>query len=73
MGVEHRGLVSGVGRFRLEDQIDGGTTFIWDEDLCFRWWLGGRAAAALARPVLALIWRQNLRRLAGMFKESSTC
>ncbi|MED5393385.1 MAG: SRPBCC family protein [Actinomycetota bacterium] len=73
MGVEHRGLVSGVGRFRLEDQIDGGTTFIWDEDLSFPWWLGGRTTAALARPVLALIWRQNLRRLARMFRESPTC
>ena len=73
MGVEHRGLVTGVGRFRLEDQSDGGTTFIWEEDLSFPWWLGGRATAALARPLLALIWRQNLRRLAGMFEEGSTC
>ena len=73
MGVEHRGLISGVGRFRLEDQSDGGTTFIWDEDLSFPGWLGGRATAALARPVLALVWRQNLQRLAGMFKEGSAC
>ena len=72
MGVEHRGLVTGVGRFRLEDQSDGGTTFIWEEDLSFPWWLGGRATAALARPLLALIWRRNLRRLAGMFEEGST-
>ena len=72
MGVEHRGLVTGVGRFRLEDQSDGGTTFIWEEDLSFPWWLGGRATAALARPLLALIWRRNLRRLAAMFEEGST-
>ena len=73
MGVEHRGLISGVGRFRLEDQSDGGTRLIWDEYLSFPWWLGGRATAALARPVLALVWRQNLQRLAGMFKEGSAC
>ena len=72
MGVEHRGLVTGVGRFRLEDQSDGGTTFIWEEDLSFPWWLGGRATAALARPLLALIWRRNLRRLAAMFEGGST-
>jgi len=73
MGVEHRGLISGVGRFRLEDQSDGGTRFIWDEYLSFPWWLGGRTTAALARPVLALVWRQNLQRLADMFKEGSVC
>ena len=73
MEVKHRGLITGVGRFRLEDQSNGGTTFIWEEDLSFPWWLGGRATAALASPLLALIWRQNLRRLAGMFKDSSTC
>ncbi len=73
MGVEHRGLISGVGRFRLEDQSDGWTRLIWDEYLSFPWWLGGRATAALARPVLALVWRQNLQRLAGMFKEGSAC
>ena len=72
MGVEHRGLVTVVGRFRLEDQSHGGTTFIWEEDLSFPWWLGGRATAALARPLLALIWRRNLRRLAAMFEEGST-
>ena len=71
MGVEHRGLVTGVGRFRLEDQSDGGTTFTWEEDLSFPWWLGGRAIAALARPLLALIWRRNLQRLASRFEEGS--
>tara|TARA_B110000438_G_scaffold224907_1_gene218859 strand:- start:225 stop:674 length:450 start_codon:yes stop_codon:yes gene_type:complete len=73
MGVEHRGLVTGVGRFLLEDQSNGGTTFIWDEDLSFPWWLGGRAIAVLARPLLTVIWRKNLQRLAGMFKEGSAC
>ena len=72
MGVEHHGLVTGVGSFRLEDQSDGGTTFIWEEDLSFPRWLGGRATAALARPLLALIWRRNLRRLAAMFEGGST-
>ena len=73
MGVKHHGLVTGVGRFRLEDQTDGGTTFIWEEDLSFPLWAGGRVTAALARPVLAFIWRRNLRRLASMFEEGPTC
>ena len=72
MGVEHHGLVTGVGRFRLDAQSAGGPTFIWEEDLSFPWWLGGRATAALARPLLALIRRRNLRRLAAKFEEGST-
>ena len=73
MGVKHHGLVTGVGRFRLEDQTDGGTTFIWEEELSFPLWAGGCVTAALARPVLAFIWRRNLRRLAGILEEGPTC
>ena len=73
MEVEHQGLVTGVGKFRLEDQADGGTTFIWEEDIYFPWWAGGRVTAALARPILALVWQRNLQRLAEMFEESPAC
>ena len=72
MGVEHHGLVTGVGTFRLEDQSHGGATFIWEAALSVPWWVGGRAPAALARPLLALIWRRNLRRLAATFEEGPT-
>ncbi len=56
MGVRHAGLVKGEGRFTLAP-VDGGhhTRFTWEERLAFPWSLTG--------PVLAAIWRRNLRRL----------
>lgn len=60
--VEHRGLVSGRGRFDL-DAVAGGTRFTWTEHLTFPWWLGGPFTAFFATPILAWIWRRNLLRL----------
>lgn len=56
MGVRHAGLVKGEGRFTLAP-TDGGrhTRFTWEERLAFPW--------SLAGPVLAAVWRRNLRRL----------
>ncbi len=60
--VAHTGLISGKGT--LSARPDGeGTVVSWEETLRFPWWLGGRLTAWLARPVLASIWRGNLRRL----------
>lgn len=62
IGVDHRGLVKGSGTLRAEP-IDGRTRVSWVEELRFPWWLGGVVAAWLAKPVLAAIWRGNLKRL----------
>jgi len=65
MGVRHDGLVTGAGEFTLA-ALDGGrrTRFTWTETLRLRWWMGGVLGERLvARHVLALIWRGNLRRL----------
>jgi hypothetical protein len=62
MGIEHRGVVTGRGRFTLHAVDAGHTEFAWTETLTFPWWMGGRAGAAAARPVLGAIWRRNLRR-----------
>jgi carbon monoxide dehydrogenase subunit G len=62
--VEHRGLIKGTGTLAA-NPIDSGTMVSWDEELVFPWWLGGPVTAWLARPVLAAIWRGNLRRLEG--------
>lgn len=64
IGISHRGLVTGSGRFLLDDIPSGGTTFTWEEDLSFPRRLGGHLTALVARPVLTILWRRNLRRLA---------
>jgi hypothetical protein len=63
ISVEHRGLFTGTGEFRLEDRHDGGTRFTWAEEIRFPWWLGGPLGAAAARPVFRWVWRRNLQRL----------
>jgi phosphinothricin acetyltransferase len=63
MGVRHSGLVTGTGRFTLEP-VDAATTrFEWREQLRFPWWLGGKVGAAVAAPVLRLVWRTSIDRL----------
>jgi hypothetical protein len=69
MGVTHTGVVTGHGRFTLEPNAAGGTRFTWEERLAFPWWLGGPVGAAIARPVLAVTWRRNLRDLARIVAE----
>ena len=66
MGVDHRGLVTGSGAFTLEPTA-AGTRFVWEETIRFPWYLGGPIGALVARPVLAWIWRRNLRRLRARF------
>ncbi len=63
MGIEHRGIVTGRGRFTLLGLGAELTEFCWTEDLVFPAHLGGGAAERLARPVFGRIWRQNLNRL----------
>ncbi len=60
MGVRHRGLVGGTGRFTLKAMRGGRTRFAWEERLHFPLWCGGPVGALLARPVLTRIWRSNL-------------
>jgi Polyketide cyclase / dehydrase and lipid transport len=64
IGIEHRGLITGTGRFTLHAIPDHRTHFTWTEQLRFPWWLGGRAGVLLAEPVLRRVWLGNLRRLA---------
>ena len=56
-----------VGRrpVRLAPQPAGRTRITWDERLRFPW-LGGPVAGLVAAPVLRLMWRGNLRRLASL-------
>jgi len=63
IGIQHRGIVTGDGRFTLRRRPGGRTRFSWNERLTFPWWMGGPVGALAAKPVLRAIWRRNLRRL----------
>jgi hypothetical protein len=63
MGIEHRGLFTGTGRFVLRAEGQDRTRFMWSEQVRFPWWLGGPVGAAGAEPVLRRVWLGNLRRL----------
>jgi hypothetical protein len=63
MGIEHRGIVTGSGRFTLAPSGTAATLFAWDERLSFPWWMGGFIGERAAKPILTRIWRNNLRRL----------
>ena len=62
MGVQHDGIVSGFGRFTLLPNA-GGTRFCWDESIQLRWHFGGKLGERVAKPILAGIWKRNLRGL----------
>ncbi len=66
MAIRHRGLVKGEGAFSLQSVGDA-TRFVWAETLTFPWYLGGGLTAFFAAPVLKLIWKRNLKRLAARF------
>lgn len=66
IAVRHEGLVTGEGELLLEP-ISTGTRFTWVEDLAMPWYFAGPVGAALAKPVLAAVWRRNLSRLAARF------
>ncbi len=67
MGVRHEGVVTGEGEFTLTPIDDAAsrtsTRFTWTEELVFPIWMAGPVGAAVARPILAAIWRRNLARL----------
>jgi len=63
MTIEHRGVVTGRGRFVLTPVGTACTGFAWTEELTFPWWMGGPVGERAARPLLARIWHRNLVRL----------
>jgi hypothetical protein len=71
MEVVHRGIVTGRGRFVIEDGPGRATTIRWVEELRLPPWWGGAVGAPFVRPVLAALWRANLRRLRARVEASA--
>ena len=62
MGIEHRGIVQGRGRFTIAATGDA-SRFTWTEQLRFPAWMGGPVGEMAAKPVLEALWRRNLQSL----------
>jgi uncharacterized protein YndB with AHSA1/START domain len=63
--VRHTGrVVRGTGTFAVRPREDGGSTFVWTEDLDLPLGALGRAGWPLVRPVMAAGVRFSLRRFA---------
>lgn len=67
MGVRHVGLVEGTGHFTLTPIGDDRTSFVWEEELRFPWWMGGPLGGIIGGRILKLVWERNLRLLASRF------
>jgi hypothetical protein len=64
MSVEHAGLVTGTGTFRIEPVNAVSSKVTWTEWLTFPWFFGGRLGEKVGgATVLSAVWRRNLRRL----------
>lgn len=70
IGVRHVGLVTGEGTIRLRGRRHGRTKVTWSETLKFPWWMGGPIGSVAATPVLWLVWRGSMRKLAERFDDS---
>ena len=67
MIATHSGVVKGEGIFRLTDLGNDRTRFTWAEELDMPWYFGGNLFRPVSEPVLRLIWKKNLQRLADRF------
>jgi hypothetical protein len=70
MGIEHRGVVVGRGRFTFSPLAVRRTRFRWGEELHFPVWMGGWVGELAAKPVLTRIWQANLRCLSARVETS---
>ena len=67
IAVDHIGIVTGKGEFKLEEIDENNTKFNWEETLKFPIYLGGIIGEFFGAPILKLIWRKNLKNLKEIF------
>ena len=67
IAVDHIGIVTGKGEFKLEEIDENNTKFNWEETLKFPIYLGGIIGEFFGAPILKLIWRKNLKNLKELF------
>jgi hypothetical protein len=63
MEIEHKGAVTGIGRFELRPVHGGLTELCWTERLTYPPSFGGRLGERMSKPLLERVWRGNLDRL----------
>jgi uncharacterized protein YndB with AHSA1/START domain len=70
MGIRHTGVVTGTGRFTLEEMPGrpSQTRFTWEENLRFPAWMGGGLAGRAGGRLLRWIWQRNLDNLRRRFE-----
>ena len=72
IGVSHKGLVSGSGRFTLLQLDPKRTTFTWEESLVFPFWMGGPLRNPIGKRILESVWKQNLKNLKDLIENGSS-
>lgn len=68
IGVDHVGIVTGKGKFTLEELSSEQTKFTWKETLKFPIYLAGPIGEFFGGPILKLIWKNNLNGLKDLFE-----
>ena len=69
IGVDHVGIVTGVGEMQFHEVSKYKTKFRWIETLNFPIYLGGPIGEYFGKPILEFIWKQNLNNLKEIFEK----
>ena len=68
IGVEHIGIITGEGKFTLNEISKNETEFCWKETLKFPFYLAGPIGEVFGSPILKIIWKNNLKGLKELFE-----
>lgn len=72
LGLAHEGWVSGRGDIKLSRRNDGGTSLAWREVLEPPWGVLGAVGLRIFRPLLAWVFRRDLRVLQELVRSRAT-